>query len=80
MCDAGRIRVNGQAAKASKEIKPGDEIEVRRGERRTTVRVLEVPRSKQVSKTAAIQLFETMSDVRPEDTLLTQDLPNGRLI
>jgi len=70
LCDAGRIRVNEQTGKASKEIKPDDEIEIRRGERRTVIRVLAVPHSKQVSKTQAASLFETISDEPIADPLL----------
>jgi ribosomal 50S subunit-recycling heat shock protein len=69
LCDANRIRVNGQAAKASKEIKTGDEIEIRRGDRRTIVRVTDLPSSKQVAKAAAANLIETISDERREDPL-----------
>ena len=66
-CDANRIRVNGQTAKASKEIKAGDEIEIRRGDKRTLVRVVEVPRSKQVSKNEAGALIDIIEDERLAD-------------
>lgn len=41
-CDGGRVTVNGAAAKASREIKPGDVIEIRFGERVTRVEVVSV--------------------------------------
>ena len=41
-CDGERVSVNGRAAKASYEVKPGDVIEVRFGQRRTKVEVLSV--------------------------------------
>lgn len=41
-CDGGRISVNGQVAKASREIRPGDRIEIRFGERVTRVEVVSV--------------------------------------
>lgn len=28
-CDGGRVSVNGRVAKASQEVKPGDQVEVR---------------------------------------------------
>jgi len=59
--------VNGQTAKASKEIKAGDEIEIRRGDKRTVVRVVEVPRSKQVSKNEAGALIDIIEDERLAD-------------
>jgi len=71
LCDAGRIDVNGLAAKASKEIKVGDEIEMRRGTRRTTVRVVRIPTSKQVSKAGAGELTEIIKDETTGDDLLT---------
>lgn len=69
-CDAGRVRLNGAAAKSSKEVKAGDEVEITRGNRRTTMRVLTVPTSKQVSKAAAGELFETISDETLDNELL----------
>lgn len=41
-CDGGRVTVNGAAAKASREVKPGDVIEIRFGERVTRVEVVSV--------------------------------------
>lgn len=37
--DQGRVWINGKEAKASSTVKPGDEIAVRYGNRRLTVRV-----------------------------------------
>jgi len=36
---AGRVSVNGVQVKPSKEVKPGDELELRNGELRTTVTI-----------------------------------------
>ena len=69
-CDAGRVSVNGQPAKASKEIKVGDEIEIRKVGRTFAVRVMEVPMLKQVSKNAAADLVE-IREVRQNDELST---------
>lgn len=39
-CDAGRVSVNGKAAKASVDVKIGDVIEIRFGNNLTKVEVL----------------------------------------
>ncbi|MCI8593825.1 MAG: RNA-binding S4 domain-containing protein [Oscillospiraceae bacterium] len=41
-CDAGRISANGRPVKAGYEVKAGDVLELRFGERVTKVEVLEV--------------------------------------
>ena len=41
-CDGGRVSVNGAPAKASREVRPGDVIELRFGERVTRVEVVSV--------------------------------------
>lgn len=42
VADQGRITVNGNQAKASTDIKAGDELEVRFGQKLVTVRVNEL--------------------------------------
>lgn len=39
-CDAGRVLVNGQPAKASRDVKEGDKIEIQFGQRTVNVEVL----------------------------------------
>ncbi len=41
-CDNGRIFVNGKAAKASYEVRPGDKIEITLGTRTVAVEVVQV--------------------------------------
>jgi len=41
-CDNERVSVNGKVVRASYDVKVGDEIEIRFGERALSVRVLEV--------------------------------------
>ena len=41
-CDAGRVMVNGKAAKASVSVKAGDVIEIAFGTRNVQVEVLDV--------------------------------------
>ncbi|CAN5515347.1 MAG: RNA-binding S4 domain-containing protein [Pyrinomonadaceae bacterium] len=66
-CDAGLIKVNGAPAKSSKEIKAGDEIEIRRRNRLTKISVFDVPAKKQVSKTDAENLYSIKSNEILED-------------
>lgn len=61
-CDAGLIKINGLAAKSSRDVKANDSIEIKRHNRLTTVKVLAVPDKKQVSRTAAANLYETVSE------------------
>lgn len=55
-CDAGRIAANGKTVKASYEVKPGDLLELRFGERLIRVRVLSAPEI--VGKADAAALYE----------------------
>ena len=41
-CDGGRVSVNGKIARASYEVKTGDEITISFGARPLSVRVLEI--------------------------------------
>ena len=41
-CDAERVSVNGRVVKASYDVKEGDKLEIRMGERAIKVEVLEV--------------------------------------
>jgi ribosomal 50S subunit-recycling heat shock protein len=68
-CDAGLISVNGTKAKSSKEVKTGDEIEIKRRGRLTRVRINTIPATKQVAKNSASALFEVLEDSRSEDDL-----------
>jgi len=42
-CDAGRVTVNGQEARAGREVHAGDTISVRLPRRQLTFRVLSIP-------------------------------------
>lgn len=41
-CDAGRVEINGKVAKASADVKTGDVIEIRFGEKTVKVEVLDI--------------------------------------
>jgi ribosomal 50S subunit-recycling heat shock protein len=65
-CDAGLVELNGAVAKSSKEVKVDDMISINRRNRKTVVRITSVPDKKQVSKQAAPELFELVSDEKLE--------------
>lgn len=54
-CDAGRVLVNGQPAKASRDIKPGDKLEIQFGQRTVKIEVLNVTDT--VKKEAAADMY-----------------------
>lgn len=66
-CDAGFVKVNDLKAKSSREVKTGDEIEIKRRNRLLKVCVLQIPNSKQVSRTDAANLYEILSDETLEE-------------
>ncbi len=55
-CDAGKVTVGGRVVKASYEVKPGDVLELKFGERLTRVRVLSVQEI--VGKADAAEMYE----------------------
>ena len=56
--DAGRVSVNGKPAKASYEVKVGDVIEIRFGEKLSRYEVLNVAQT--VGKAGAADLFRAL--------------------
>jgi ribosomal 50S subunit-recycling heat shock protein len=62
LCDAGAVLLNNSPAKSAHQVKAGDEITLRRRDKLTTVRVMKVPGTKQVSKSDSSTLFELISE------------------
>jgi len=58
-----QIRVNGDAPRASREVRAGDVIEIRTDRRELRVRVLAVPGGS-VSRRDAKECYETLEDRR----------------
>ncbi len=58
-CDASRVMVNGKPAKASTNVKVGDEIEILFGQKSVKVRVLDIVET--TKKDEAKDLFEYIS-------------------
>jgi ribosomal 50S subunit-recycling heat shock protein len=59
-CDSARISVNGKAAKASYDVKLGDEITVSFGSKNITVKVLEIKET--TKKTESAGMYEIISE------------------
>ena len=55
-CDSARVAVNGRAVKASYEVKPGDLVELKFGERTLKVEVLVV--ADNVGKNDAAAMYQ----------------------
>ena len=66
LCEAGAVLVNGLPARSSRAVREGDEIILNRRERILTVRVKEIPVTKQVSKNLAASLYEIVYDQKLE--------------
>lgn len=72
-CDADLVKVNDLTAKSSRTISEGDEIEIKRNNRITKVKVLKVPAKKQVSREEAANLYEIISEEILQDDLLEKE-------
>ncbi len=58
-CDAGRVMVNGKAARASYDVKVGDVIAITLGAREVTVEVTDVQET--VAKNDAAMLYKILN-------------------
>jgi ribosomal 50S subunit-recycling heat shock protein len=72
VCDQGRVSINGHLAKASSEVKIGDLITLRLGQKELTAKVLDVKENPR--KEEADLLYEIVSEKRIE-TNESEDLP-----
>ena len=59
-CDSERISVNGKNAKASYNVKIGDEITVAFGSKSVTVRVLDIRET--TKKSESVGMYEVISE------------------
>lgn len=59
-CDAGRVLVNGKAARASYEVKVGDVLQLQLGPRSVKAQVLSV--NEYAKKENATEMYEILSD------------------
>ncbi len=59
VCSAGRVSINGRAAKPGAEVKVGDIIEISFGTGQTSIRVLGIQET--VRKEKASEMYEILS-------------------
>lgn len=59
-CDGGRVTVNGKPAKASYDVKVGDELAIQFGQRTLRVEVLEV--ADNVRKDDAVGMYRELGE------------------
>jgi ribosomal 50S subunit-recycling heat shock protein len=63
LCELGAVTVNGAQARASREVRVGDLVALRRrDERLLTVRVTQLPATRQTSKQQAAALYEILAE------------------
>lgn len=58
-CEGGRVSVNGKTAKPATEVKPGDTLEIRFGDKLGRYRILSVAET--VKKGDAAAMYELLS-------------------
>ena len=58
-CKKNRIKANGEVAKASRDIIPGDEIAVRKDQINFSFRVLQVPENRIGAKLVTLHIIDT---------------------
>jgi ribosomal 50S subunit-recycling heat shock protein len=61
ICDRGQVEVNGRAAKAGTEIKPGDIIRINFGSRKIALEVVSVKEN--VPAKLAAELYKMIEDI-----------------
>ena len=66
ICDAGAVRINGQPAKASQNVRSGDTVRLQLAHRDLELRVLDVPHGN-VAKRDAARYVEILRDDHRDD-------------
>ena len=59
-CDCSRVSVNGRQAKASYDVKVGDEISITFGAKTVTIRVLDIRET--TKKSESLGMYEVISE------------------
>jgi len=62
LCDSGLVLLNGSRAKPAHQVKPGDELIIRRNDKVSTFRVLATAERGQTSKQQARELYELLNE------------------
>lgn len=68
LCQGGHVRLNGNVAKPSSEVKAGDTLQIRFGSRLMTVQVIRVP-EKAVPAQEADSLYHRLGEETSEHRL-----------
>ncbi len=63
LCEEGAVKLNGQTARAGRDVHAGDELGIRMRHRHLRLTVLDVP-GRAPSPSQAASLYEIVSDVR----------------
>src|SRR2546423_15424491 len=63
LCEAGAVEVNDHPARASRTVREGDRLTLRRPDRALPVPVRTVPETNQASRAEAASLYEIIADV-----------------
>ena len=66
LCGGNHVKVNGKSAKASYEVKAGDVLQIRFGNRLISAKINEVP-----EKAVSVQMAETLYTLMDEQALDT---------
>lgn len=69
-CKRGRVKVNGEVAKASREVYPSDQVDIRKNQIDYKIEILDIPKSRRGAKW--VRLFIT--DITPKENLERLDL------
>ncbi len=72
LIEGGGVRLGAEAAKAGRQVRVGDEMELHAGRRQLRLRVLDIP-ERRVSKEAARKLYEVLEEKFPEEALEIED-------
>lgn len=70
VCRGGRVKVNGETAKPSREVYPGDTIAVRKNQINYKVEILDIPKSRRGAKWVKLYIM----DITPQENLKKQEL------
>jgi len=54
-----RVKINGEVVKASKEVIPGDQIEVRKDQINLALKVIQIPKSRIGAKLLSLHIVDT---------------------
>lgn len=68
LCQGGHVKINGKVAKPAAEVKAGDQLQLRFGNRLLRVEILDVP-AKAVPAQLADQLYQVLEDQALENPL-----------